>query len=75
MREPCQRIGQAHQNQRRIWMLFQKLRAGWQRDLRAMVASHTVNSDCDHGVGAQKEKRSNIGHGAKNDKSPTLQDL
>jgi hypothetical protein len=56
-------------------MLLQKLRTGGKRDLGAMVASHTVNSNCDHGVGAQKERGSNIGSGAKNDKSPTLQDL
>ncbi len=68
-------LGQTHQNQCGLGMLFQKLRTGRQCDLGAVVASHTVNSNCDHGVGTQKERGSNIGSKAKNDKSPTLQDM
>jgi hypothetical protein len=68
-------VWQAHQNQGSIRVLLQKMPAGRQRDLGTVVASHAVNSDCDHGVGTQKEDGIKQWPEAKNNKSPTLQDL
>jgi hypothetical protein len=75
MGELCQVMWQAHQNQTRVGVLFKELPAGRQRDFGAMVASHAVDSDCDHGAGTQKEKNIKQWPRAKNDKSPTLQNL
>jgi hypothetical protein len=56
MGEAGQGLGQSDQNQVRIGMLFEELFAGGQSDLGTMVASHAVDSDCDHGVTTQIEK-------------------
>jgi hypothetical protein len=56
-------------------VLLKELPAGGQRDLGTVVAPHAVDSDCDHGVGTQKKKDIKQWPQAKNDKSPTLQNL
>jgi len=48
MGEILQRIGQADQNQPRLGVGLQKLGAGRQGDLGAMVTTHAVNRYCDH---------------------------
>ena len=70
-----QGLGQPHQNEAGIGVLVKKLPASRQRDLGTMVAPHAVDSDCDHGAGTQKEKNIKRWPQAKNDKSPTLQNL
>ncbi len=75
MRKPRQGLGQSYQNQTRVGVLLEKLPTSRQRDFRAMVASHAVDSDCDHRAGTQKERDIKQWPQAKNDKSPMLQNL
>jgi hypothetical protein len=48
MAKPLQGFGQTHQYQGRIRMVLQKLGAGRQGDLGAMVAPHAIDSDGNH---------------------------
>ena len=48
MHETRQRLGLPHQQQAGVVMLLQKLAAGWQRDLRAVVAAHAINGQNGH---------------------------
>jgi hypothetical protein len=68
-------IWQPNQNQCRIGMLVQEESTGRQCDLGAMVASHAVNSNCDHGADTQKRENIRQNLLARNNKSPTLQNL
>jgi hypothetical protein len=70
-----QSFRQSHQNETGIGVLVKKLSASRQRDLGTMVAPHAVDSDCDHGAGTQKGNDIKQWPQAKNDKSPTLQNL
>jgi hypothetical protein len=48
MHQPLQALGGAHQQQADIGMARQKLAAGHQRHVGAVVAPHAINSQSDH---------------------------
>jgi hypothetical protein len=48
MRERRQRFRQSHQQELGVWMRVQETAAGHQRDTRAVVATHAINSQSGH---------------------------